>query len=150
MAKVGIREAAQMVGKSHKTLYNHIATGRVSATKNHDGKLEIDTSELIRVYGALQPPQNKITQDYTAPITQDYTSELLAKIDTLITNQEKADKRIQELTDTVTNLTHRLEHKPTVKAVEPPPSKPQTPGKAKTNKGNVTSFADLLARHNIK
>jgi len=50
MASVNITEAANLTGKSTKTLYRHIAIGKLS--KNNDGA--IDTSELLRVYGTLR------------------------------------------------------------------------------------------------
>lgn len=43
-------EAARLAGVSRATLYAHIKAGKISLT---DGK--IDTSELLRVYGQLQP-----------------------------------------------------------------------------------------------
>ena len=34
-------------------MFRHIKNGKVSAHKSHDGQMEIDTSELLRVFGAL-------------------------------------------------------------------------------------------------
>ena len=49
MAYVTIEEAARLTGKSTQSLYRHVKQGKVS--KHHDG---FDTSELMRVYGALR------------------------------------------------------------------------------------------------
>lgn len=55
MAKVSISEAARLVGVSRSNLYkSYIKQGRLSVTSNHQGKPEIDTSELLRVFGELQ------------------------------------------------------------------------------------------------
>lgn len=45
------RQAAKIVGKSRTTVGRHIASGRLSCSKNEDGSVAIDASELIRVYG---------------------------------------------------------------------------------------------------
>ena len=49
MAYVTIEEAARLTGKSTQTLYRHVKKGKVS--RSHDG---FETSELMRVYGALR------------------------------------------------------------------------------------------------
>lgn len=53
MAKVNIAEAAKLVGKSVKTLYRHIESGKLSCVINDSGTKGVDTSELQRVYGNL-------------------------------------------------------------------------------------------------
>jgi hypothetical protein len=53
MALVTITEAAKLVRRSRRTLYRDIDKGRLSKTVTHDGTAAIDTSELLRVYGAL-------------------------------------------------------------------------------------------------
>ena len=54
MALLSVSEAAKLVGKSVKTIYRHIDTGKLSFTHNDNGVKSIDTSELIRVYGELK------------------------------------------------------------------------------------------------
>ena len=49
MAYVTIEQAAKLTGKSTQTLYRHVNKGKVS--RSHDG---FETSELMRVYGALR------------------------------------------------------------------------------------------------
>ena len=56
MALLTVRQAALQVGISRQTMFRHIKQGKVSASLAHDGELRIDTSELLRVYGALQSP----------------------------------------------------------------------------------------------
>lgn len=55
MAKVSISEAARLVGVSRSNLYkSYIKQGKLSTSTNHQGKPEVDTSELLRVFGSLQ------------------------------------------------------------------------------------------------
>jgi len=53
MAKVSVLEAAKLTGKSVKTIYRHIDTGKLSSSQNDNGSKSIDTSELQRVYGNI-------------------------------------------------------------------------------------------------
>lgn len=54
MALVSISEAAKLVGKDRKTLYRDATTGRLSVSQNATGARQVETSELIRVYGELR------------------------------------------------------------------------------------------------
>lgn len=54
MAKVSVSEAAKLTGKSVKTIYRHIDTGKLSSSQNDNGSKSIDTSELQRVYSELK------------------------------------------------------------------------------------------------
>jgi len=49
MTIVSIEKASSLVGKSSKTIYRHIQTGKLSRTAEG-----VDISELIRVYGFLK------------------------------------------------------------------------------------------------
>ena len=49
MAIVSIKEASNLVGKSIPTIYRHITEGKISKTETG-----IDTSELLRFYGAFK------------------------------------------------------------------------------------------------
>ena len=48
-------QAAQQAGVSRSTLYRAIRTGGISVVSLPTGKRGIDTAELIRVFGPLQP-----------------------------------------------------------------------------------------------
>ena len=50
MALVSISEAARLVGKSRRTLQRDIVAGKLSKCDNGQ---KLDTSELLRVYGAF-------------------------------------------------------------------------------------------------
>lgn len=76
MALVSISEAAKLTGKSRRTLYRHIDTGKLSLTHSGTGERVIDTSELLRVYGELSQSG---TQDIGAKLRHDTGSDALLK-----------------------------------------------------------------------
>lgn len=55
MAQLTVRQAAERVGISRQTMFRYIKEGRVSATLSHSGEKQIEISELLRAFGALQP-----------------------------------------------------------------------------------------------
>lgn len=64
MAQLTVRQAALQVGISRQTMFRNIKDGKVSATIDRNGKKQIDSTELIRVYGDLTP---QIVSDTTRP-----------------------------------------------------------------------------------
>lgn len=56
MAWHSVSQAQNLTGKSRRTLYRDMASGRVSYRTNGKGHREFETSELIRVYG--EPEHN--------------------------------------------------------------------------------------------
>lgn len=59
MAFVSVSEAARLVGRNRTVIYrDYIDTGRLSATKDAKGRIKIDTSELIRVFGSISSETN--------------------------------------------------------------------------------------------
>jgi transcriptional regulator of acetoin/glycerol metabolism len=67
MAQLTVRQAAQQVGISRQTMFAKIKAGKVSATTDHNGQLQIDTSELLRVFGTLQTPTDSGTTPPNRP-----------------------------------------------------------------------------------
>ena len=53
MALLTIAQAARTVGVARSTLYDHLRSGKLSATCMPTGERRIDTSELARVYGPV-------------------------------------------------------------------------------------------------
>ena len=51
MALLTIAQAARTVGVARSTIYSHLRSGKLSATRTPTGERRIDTSELSRVYG---------------------------------------------------------------------------------------------------
>lgn len=56
---LNLTQAAEAVGITRKTLYSHIDKGLVSVTRQQ-GKRYVDVSELIRHYGSVSLPVEKI------------------------------------------------------------------------------------------
>jgi hypothetical protein len=124
MALVTITEASKLTGKARKTLYAHFKQGKLSYRVQVDGTKQVDTSELIRVYGELKlevtqvtaPPVTEVTP---SNVTSGGVAALVEAVETMRQQQELdrkenvlLRKQLLELTDTVKSLTHRLEYKP--------------------------------------
>lgn len=63
MSLVNVQEAARLVGKSRKTLYGtYIKTGKLSCVLAENGEKKIDTTELLRVFGAFVSDQRAIDE----------------------------------------------------------------------------------------
>ncbi|HCT2282567.1 TPA: hypothetical protein OTR13_005281 [Klebsiella pneumoniae] len=56
---LNLTQAADAVGITRKTLYSHIDKGLVSVTRQQ-GKRYVDVSELIRHYGSVSLPDEKV------------------------------------------------------------------------------------------
>ncbi|WP_434103468.1 hypothetical protein, partial [Klebsiella quasipneumoniae] len=56
---LNLTQAAEAVGITRKTLYSHIDKGFVSVTRQQ-GKRYVDVSELIRHYGSVSLPEEKV------------------------------------------------------------------------------------------
>lgn len=54
MPIVSISEAAELTGKTRRTIQRHVASGKLSRSVANGGRVGVDTSELIRVYGQLR------------------------------------------------------------------------------------------------
>ena len=64
MSIVTINEAANLVGKSIKTIYRHIESGKLSCVIDDNGRKVVDIAELVRVYGldlSLIENDNKVS-----------------------------------------------------------------------------------------
>ena len=53
MALLTIAQAARTAGVARSTIYSHLQSGKLSATRTPTGERRIDTSELTRVYGPV-------------------------------------------------------------------------------------------------
>jgi predicted DNA-binding transcriptional regulator YafY len=119
MAWHTIQEAQKLTGKSRRTLYRDMATGRLSWEPEGENARRLETSELIRVYGALlpmaQPEAEKAAHADTALGTQD-TALILAELKAL--REEVAELR---------QAMRLIEHKPE-------PAQPDTPESVPTDK----------------
>ena len=74
-----MEDAAYVIGKTKKTMYNHKDRNKFSYEQDNEGKIVIDVSELLRVYGSspditqrLEELQNG-TSENESEITPSYT-----------------------------------------------------------------------------
>ena len=111
MAWHSVSQAQNLTGKSRRTLYRDMASGRVSYRTNGKGHREFETSELIRVYG--EPDQSgtherhSVTQSHGTQIEGDMMAEIRA---------------LRQKVGELKSLLLRLEHKD-------PAHMPETPRK---------------------
>ena len=56
---ISINEAAKLVGRSPKTLYAAIKSGKLSSVTGLDGKKSVSVSEIIRVYEVTPQDSNE-------------------------------------------------------------------------------------------
>ena len=101
MALLPVSKAAELVGLSRKTMYSHIKTGKVSANRDNKGSLLIDTSELIRVFGALRQEKDSVGNIGRQPELPDVNQVLLEKM-------EQMSRQIESLTEKVVELQKKL------------------------------------------
>ena len=110
MPQLTVRQAAERVGISRQTMFRHIKEGRVSATLSHSGEKQIEVSELLRAFGALQPEtvtlttprdnQRQSRRDSETPASVTFQIELerlKAQLELKSAELELAKERIAEL-----------------------------------------------------
>lgn len=99
MTHLTIGETCLAVGKSAKTIYRHIASGKLSAVKNNDGQYRFDPVELQRVYGLVNvTPQ--LSKDGVTLGTPDNNKNSVAIDKLIIRLESEVDflrKRVTEL-----------------------------------------------------
>jgi len=101
MTFVSVPEAARLIKRDRKVLYrDYIATGKLSASKNARGRMQIDLSELIRVFGS-------------AVIATDATefSVAMSQTETVNVAEKTAPGELEKLRVEVAELRARLEEK---------------------------------------
>ena len=79
MALLTIAQAARTVGVARSTIYAHLRSGKLSATRTPTGERRIDTSELARVY---RPVRHTTQSDAVRPTSLDIAI-LQARIEAL-------------------------------------------------------------------
>ena len=101
MALLPVSKAAELVGLNRKTMYAYVRSGKVSASKDSKGSLLIDTSELIRVFGALRQEQDRESNTARQLETTDINQVMLGKM-------EQMARQIESLTEKVVELQKQL------------------------------------------
>ena len=89
MALLTIAQAARTAGVARSTIYSHLQSGKLSATRTPAGERRIDTSELARVYG----PVGHTTQSAALSPTSPDIAILQARIEAL----EAQNKLLQDV-----------------------------------------------------
>lgn len=86
MTQVSISKAARLAGCTRSNLYKtYIHAGKLTVTKDHQGKPQVDTAELLRVFGSLQgdnQPSDTVGQELTPIVSTEetpYVKSLLAQ-----------------------------------------------------------------------
>lgn len=120
MAWHTIQEAQKLTGKSRRTLYRDMSKGRLSWDPEGDNARRLETSELIRVYGALlpmaQPEVEKTARGDTTSGTQDMAL-ILAELKAL-------REEVSELRQAMLLLEHKPDPMPSDTPETVPNSKP--------------------------
>lgn len=135
-------EAIKLTGRSRRSLYRDMDAGRVSYRVRDDGRRELETSELIRAYGAFAHDADSISRAGTlgTPDTAQSGTPLGTvtpeALQPLLDELQLLRNEVRSLRETML----RIEHKPERK--EPYKATPTTSSSA----GKVKSFADLVEK----
>lgn len=120
---LNLTQAAEAVGVTRKTLYSHIDKGLVSVTRQQ-GKRYVDVSELIRHYGSVSLPEEKVNAVTRSQTKRDDDAisamqrelaelrKLIERQQLLLEDKQEADR----LREQVTGLQN--EHNATVQELE--------------------------------
>ena len=127
MPKVNISEAAKLAGITRQYLHKkYIKTGTITVEKDHAGNPQIDTTEILRVFGKLHGASGDSSQsvnsyhDITA-INDSKNTALQTEIHVLREQLSAAAERekwmqgkVDQLADQLASTTRLLEHKETI------------------------------------
>jgi len=123
MACHTLTECAKLANVSRRTIQRYIKSGKLSCKKNEHGNPEIETSELIRVFGNVShpvtdemshlvtPPQNELSVLIEQAVKK-ATQPLIQEI-----------KELREEMKSVLLLTYQSEESEQEKTVSPKPTK---------------------------
>ena len=138
-----IDEAASLVHRTRRSLYRAMSEGRITYALEADGRRYIDTTELLRVYGAFDPPSRDVTLTMSHGVTvSDDLGDIIGKAVAKAVSEavEPLRQEIEKLRKENAEqrlIEYRSQDKPQ-KTNEPPVAKATVSEKP-------SSFADLLA-----
>lgn len=119
MTQLPVAQAAALVSRDRKTLYRAIKEGRLSATVDATGQKQVDTAELLRVFGELKPASDNGHSSATVTPPQRETPDTTAKLALLEAELRHArellavrESQIEDLRHTVLLLEHRQAPEP--------------------------------------
>jgi len=122
MAIHNVTDSALLVKKSRKTIQRYIANGKLTVRRDDLGNPQIDTTELIRVFGKLsQVSQKKISKkshNVAPELSQQKNDD---RIDKLLSAVERLEKVVGKQSEQIASLL-QLEHKSVVEKEEPEPT----------------------------
>ena len=109
MALVSVTEAARLTGKNRATIHRYIKQGKLSQSTDAAGSKKIETSELLRVFGAISASpatalQCDVMQHDTTVENELPVAALQQKIAMLEQLLESKDKEIQRQDDHIDSL----------------------------------------------
>lgn len=117
MSQVNITQAAKLAGLSRSHFQkNYVKTGKITVSRDDRGRPQIDTAELLRVFGKLHHTEphsvalSSTTQDHTP---KSHTTHL-TEIELLKQQLKRAEEREQFYQEQIKELTS------TVKLLEAP------------------------------
>jgi hypothetical protein len=113
-------EAARATGKSKAAISQAIASNKISATKDANGRYQIDPAELHRLY----PMQKTIPNESSHLLTQDQTVEI-ERLKATVEGLERLCQQIEGERDSLREQNVRLT------ALLPPPAPPVITPKAR-------------------
>jgi len=142
-----IDEAASLVRRTRRSLYRAMTEGRLAYGLEADGRRYIDTAELLRVYGAFDPPSQSVTPVMSHGVTvPDDLGEIISKAVAKAVAEavEPLRQEIEKLRQE--NAEQRLiEYKPQRPSLVEPSKAGERPAMKKNEPESPQSFADLLA-----
>lgn len=147
MAKVNLSQAAKLTGKNRTTIWRHIDSGKLSIERDRDGLPFVDTSELIRVYGELEPIATG--NDEKKPHQATY-EDLIAIVELLRKEQAEMKAEIENLTNRLTYIPepNNKELSPVIQSKKPEDD-PYWPKEIKTM-ADIILKNDIINRYNNK
>ena len=135
MARVSISEAARLASVSRPTIYKLLKSGELSYTsvvKHGKSVKNIDVSELIRVFGALdvvsESKNNNVkSDDLSTPVNSDFLQDLQHKVARLQAENAGLKDAVNARDEHISSLRQAmqlLEHKQSVSDPQNVPAKP--------------------------
>ena len=111
MAKVSISEAARLTGKSRTTLHRLIKAGELSTCRGERNAKMLETSELLRVFGAFAPVPVEQRGEQRDTVTSDRNEQVIyilkQEIEHLNTLLASKDSHIDSLKQAMLLLENR-------------------------------------------
>lgn len=83
MALHSVTEAAKMTGVTRRTIYRYLKSGRLSAAVTSGENTQIETSELLRVFGSLSQPEVEEVSTKSQDNEPEYVTRLLCEMSRL-------------------------------------------------------------------